>query len=192
MIEDQYWVACDLDNVVLDFYGGVRHAVETEYNVIVPPFSTWDMHEVLDPIIGKSWWKWMRERDWLWPNFPAVPGAIGGLAQLRDAGYYVEIVTSKPEWAEFSVWKWLGKWRPPANRVTIVNMDIRKVDATDADVLIDDKLKNVVDFADDDRYGVLFSAESNLHESELPNGVVRAKDWHAAVDLVRLSERGDL
>src|SRR3989304_4519888 len=133
------YIAVDLDDVILDFGLGVRMAIETEYGIVVPPFDKWEMHEILDPILGKSWWKWMRERDWLWPNFPAVQGAIGGLTHLRDHGHYLEIVTSKPEWAEFSVWKWVGKWRPPVNRITIVDMDTPKVSATDADVLIDDK-----------------------------------------------------
>jgi 5'(3')-deoxyribonucleotidase len=182
------YIAVDLDDVILDFGGGVRHAVETEYDVVIPPFEKWEMHEVLDPILGKSWWKWMRERDWLWSNFPAIPGAIGGLAQLRDAGHYLEIVTSKPEWAEFSVWKWLGKWRPPVNRVTIVNMDTRKVDVTDADALIDDKPANVNEFDADGRIGILFYASHNATSGEARDGVIKAKDWKSVVEIVNLEE----
>ena len=87
-----------------------------------------------------SWWDWLRDRDWLWSTFPAVEGAIGGIKRLRAAGHYVECVTSKPEWAEFNVWKWLGKWRPAFNQVTIVNTGQSKLDFTDADVIVDDKL----------------------------------------------------
>lgn len=191
MTEEQYHVASDLDDVILDFGGGIRHSVELEYGVVVPPFTKWEMHEVLDPIIGKSWWKWMRERDWLWSNFPTVNGAIGGLGQLRDAGYYVEIVTSKPEWAEYSVWKWLGKWRPPANRVTIVTMEQRKVDMTAADVIIDDKPSTCNEFAEDGRTAILFDASHNQGVA-LADGVYRAADWQHVVELVHMDARGEL
>ena len=180
-------VAVDLDDVILDFGGGIRHAVETEYGVVVPPFSKWEMHDVLDPIIGKSWWKWMRERDWLWPNFPAMKGAIGGLTKLRDAGHYVEIVTSKPEWAEFSVWKWLGKWRPPVQRVTIIGMKERKIDRTEADILVDDKPENVIPFAEDNRIGILFDAMHNQGSCKTP-GMFRAVGWDSVIRLVQLEE----
>lgn len=79
-------IAVDLDDVVLDFCGGVRKAIETEYGVTLPEFEEWDLHKSLDPIIGYSWWKWMKQRDWLWPNFPVIPGAIGALDQLRREG----------------------------------------------------------------------------------------------------------
>jgi 5'(3')-deoxyribonucleotidase len=187
-------IAVDLDDVVLDFMGGIKRAVQTEYGVEIPDFDRWDLGEQLDHILGKSWWKWMRERDWLWPNFPAMPGAIGSLAQLRDAGHYVEIVTAKPEWAEFSVWKWMGKWRPPVQAVTIVNSDdpdIRKVDNTDADIIIDDKASNVAEFVEEGRVGILFGRPHN-HAEVLTPGMFRAEDWRHALELVTLEANGML
>jgi len=189
-VTERLHIGVDLDDVVLNFEGGIIHAVETEYDVVVPPFTEWEMRNVLDPIIGKSWWKWMRERDWLWPNFPAVKGAIGGIAQLRDDGHYLEIITSKPEWAEFSVWKWLGKWRPPVHRVTIVNSETAKIDVTDADVMIDDKPDNLFPFAEDGRVGILF--KQHRYTGKLPVGVYRADTWAEVVSMVRLEASGEL
>lgn len=188
---EKYIVGCDLDDVVLDFSNGLRHSISVEYGIEVPEFTSWNYKEVLDPILGRSWWKWMRERDWLWPNFPAVPGAIGGLTKLRNAGFYVECVTSKPEWAEFSVWKWMGKWRPPFNRVTIVDMDTPKHEATDADVLIDDKPQNVNDYARAGGKGILFNTSSN-QEAPLIDGVYRGVGWNHVVELVNMDSRGEL
>ena len=94
-------LAIDLDDVVLDYTGGVAEAVAMEFGVklTAEDFTGWDLHPIVDPIIGRSWWAWMREREWLWANFSAVPGAMGGLEKLRRQGFYLECVTSKPQWA---------------------------------------------------------------------------------------------
>ena len=159
-------LAIDLDDVCLDFTGGVKASVEREFGVVIPDdaFEAWDLHPILDPIIGRSWWKWLREREWLWANFPAVNGAIGGLERLRLEGFYLECVTSKPRWAEYNTWRWLGRWRPPFQRVTIVGDKDRKVDFTEADLLIDDKLKNLQEFVQAGRKGIMFDRPHNRHD----------------------------
>lgn len=183
-------IAVDLDDVVLDFCGGLREAIRKEYNFDVGDFEKWELRDVLDPVVGRNWWSWLRERDWLWPNFPAIDGAIGGIDALRRDGHYVELVTSKPEWAEYAVWKWLGKWRPPFNAVTIVGPKDRKVDFTDARILIDDKFENCDEFAKAGRTGLLFDRPHNRDaETELgdpsPWTVTRVFAWPSPVHVVR-------
>lgn len=172
-------IAVDLDDVVLDFVGGLRIALKKEYGVDIPEESITDfnLRPVLDPIIGRSWWDWMAERTWLWSNFPAVDGAIGTLDKLRRDGHYLELLTSKPKWAEHNVYQWLGKWRPPFQRVTIVGKDDVKADFTDADLLIDDKMENVNGFSDDGRKALLFSRPHNRKEKNLRRGITRVEDW---------------
>jgi 5'(3')-deoxyribonucleotidase len=161
-------LAIDLDDVVLDFCGGLRDAIRKEYGVTITEeqMTQWDLHPLLDPIIGRSWWSWLREREWLWANFPAIDGAMGGLDTLRRQGFYLECVTSKPVWAEHNVYKWLGKWRPPFHRVTIVGPNHRKADYTDATILIDDKLENLVGFqaSGKGRKGIMFDRPHNRHD----------------------------
>lgn len=176
-LKNRLHIAVDLDDVVLDFMGGLQEAIKTEYGISVPNFTKWEIADVLDPILGKRWWDWMRERDWLWSQFPALEGSIGGLVLLRGRGHYLEIVTSKPEWAEYAVWKWLGKWRPPVHRVTIVDLETPKIDVTDADVLIDDKVENVNQFDKDGRLGILFSRTHNRTRDDVGDSVVRAEGW---------------
>lgn len=166
----------------LDFTGGLRASLKKEYGVELSAedITQWDLHPLLDPIVGRSWWAWMRERDWLWANFPVIDGAIGGLDTLRRQGHYLELVTSKPRWAEANVWKFLGKWRPAFNRVTILNDPIRKVDVTDAAVLIDDKLDNCVEFAQEGRRAIMFARPHNK-PTMLPPGIERIDGWQAVV-----------
>ncbi len=184
---ERYHVAIDLDDVVLDFYGGLRAVLKKEYGVELRPdqMAAWDLHGVIDPIVGRSWWQWLRERDWLWSHLPAVDGAIGGIERLRAAGLYVELVTSKPEWAEYAVWRWLGKWRPRFHRVTIVPTSERKVDHTDAELLVDDRPENCLEFVDDGRVAILFDRPHNQDFALVP-GMGRARTWEQVVELVRM------
>jgi 5'(3')-deoxyribonucleotidase len=185
-------IAVDMDDVVVDFVGGLITAVKTEYDVDITheqlAATGWDLHPLLDPIIGYSWWTWLREREWLWANFPVINGAIGGLNKLRRQGHYLELVTSKPTWAEHNVWKWLGKWRPPFNAVTIVGADDRKVDFTNAEILIDDKPSNLQEFLDQSRHAVLFARPHNgtavLSEVFRPGRCFRANNWREVIQRV--------
>ena len=191
-------IAVDLDDCVLDFCGGVREAVQTEYGVDIPPFDRWELDNILDPIIGRPWRDWLAERDWLWSHFPAVPGAIGTLSALRAAGHYLECVTSKPRWAEFAVWRWLGKWRPPFNRVTIVDSSTPKHAVTDAIVLVDDNIDNCDGWAASmaDKYphirtAILFDRPHNQAVRVRPHERVhRARNWSGVADLVAKFSEG--
>jgi 5'(3')-deoxyribonucleotidase len=175
-------IAVDMDDVVLDFVGGVVRAVNTEYgtNLTVRDVTNWELAEVLDPIIGRSWWAWLRDREWLWANFDAVPGAIGGVDTLRRRGHYMELVTSKPEWAEHNVWKWIGKWRPAFNRVTIVGSKDRKVDFTDAELLVDDKPSNCIEFITAGRQAILMNMPHNAGFLGLP----RVHSWPSLIRVI--------
>lgn len=178
-------IAIDLDDVVLDFVGGLRTVLKNEYAVELTDeqIFQWNLHPILDPIVGRNWWSWLKDRDWLWSTFPAIDGAIGGIDKLRRQGHYLVCVTSKPEWAEHNVWKWLGKWRPSFQQVIITKEGETKAHATDADVLVDDKLENVVEFAKTGRFAILFDSPHNRKES-LPPGVVRAVDWMQVLELI--------
>lgn len=174
-------IAVDMDDVLVDFVGGLLAAIKTEYNVEIPEddITQWDLHPVLDPIIGYSWWTWLKHREWLWANFPAIPGAIGSIDRLRNEGHYLELVTSKPRWAEHNVWKWLGKWRPALNRVTIVTTDqiSKKSDFTQASVLIDDKAENCLDFLNNGRNAILFASKQNKGTDLNNDSACYANDW---------------
>lgn len=175
-------IAVDLDDVVLDFVGGVIRAVNTEYGtkLRLEDVTNWELKKVLNPIIGRSWWAWLRDREWLWANFDVVPGAIGGIDTLRRQGHYLELVTSKPEWAEHNVWKWLGKWRPAFNRVTIVGPKDRKVTMTDAEILVDDKPSNCAEFVLVGRGAILFDMPHNRGFKNLP----RVDSWPMLVQVI--------
>jgi 5'(3')-deoxyribonucleotidase len=175
-----------MDGVLLDLVGGICSALRAEYGADLTPedVDEWDMSPLLDPIVGRNWMRWLRDRD-LWSTFPAVEGAIGAVEQLRREGHYLEIVTSKPEWAEDIVWRWIAEHRLPVQRVTIVNKDAKSA-ATDADVLIDDYPPNCIGWAESDpnRSALLFDAPYNRADA-LVTGVKRVTGWSHAAWAVR-------
>lgn len=178
-------VAIDMDDVVVDFTGGLIKSVNIEHgtNLTVNDVTEWDLHPLLDPILGRSFWTWLREREWLWAQFDAVPGAIGAIDRLRREGHYIEFITSKPDWAIHNVYKWLGLWRPSVQRVTIVTLKDRKVDFTNADVLVDDKLANCQGFVDEGRVAIMFDAPHS-RRTKVPTTIHRAADWREVLGVI--------
>jgi len=182
-------VAVDLDDVTVDFWGGIGAAFELEYDVAIPPMHPWSpdavafgKHLLFKESGFKDWWGWLREREWLWARFPPIAGAIGGIARLREAGWYVEAVTSKPKWAEHNVWKWLGHYRPPFNAVTIIDNKQSKVDFTDATVIVDDKLATCQSFNEHGRDAVLFDRHGGYDGQDVFSPFLRqAHNWEAVI-----------
>lgn len=192
-------IAVDLDGVCLDFMPSVLKCLKTEFGVDIRPedIDEWDPHalkqlEVFGP--DRTWWDWLRDRDWLWSTFPAIEGAIGGISMMRQSGHFVECVTSKPDWARWITWDWLGKWRPDFDRVTIVPTMGEKRRYTPAQILVDDALMNVLPWVQDTRYpgrvAILYrqpwnrSFEPGDNSSVLPaegwNEVLRHVDYLAS------------
>lgn len=196
-------IAVDLDDVVLDFVPGVVKSLAIEYGIEFKYHGVPWAQEVVDlythPVFiasgYKDWWGWLRDRDWLWATFPAVPGAIGGIKQLRVAGHYVECLTSKPEWAEHCVWKWFSRWRPAFNRVTIVEVGQSKWKFSDADVLIDDKEQACIEWVESEpwrRRAIHFLHNAEDFESPRISGVYRAYDWEQVLQLIDDIQEGEL
>lgn len=191
----QLHVAVDLDDVTVDFMKNVFDCFEREFGVR-PEWNgaPWGReavalykHPLLLAAGYKDWWGWLRARDWLWGIAPAVPGAIGGISTLRARGHYVEAVTSKPEWAEPQVWRWLGKWRPPFEAVTITKHGQSKADATRADIIIDDKLETCIDFTTDGREAVWFNRATDAGLPPSTVGLHMARSWAEVLDMKELA-----
>ena len=137
-----------------------------------------------------SWWDWLRERDWLWGTADAIDGAIAAVRTLRARGHYLEMLTSKPRWAEPQVWRWLGKWRPAFHRATIIDSSKRerKVDATDADVMVDDKFKTCEEFVEAGRRAILFDPGNVHRQRVVGTGIAHAASWSEVLEIIEIWE----
>jgi hypothetical protein len=196
-------IAVDLDDVVMDFWTDLVASINLEYGTDLSPADTidWDDNSVKNLEVfgeGRTWWDWLEERDWIWHTFKPVPGAIGSLEILRQQGHYLEAITAKPRWAEWTVWKWLGKWRPPFNRVTLARPTDIKAQLTNASVIIDDRDKNITEwvthqtpFTQYPRAGILFERPwSNPEAFNKAANVAVARNWSDVMKLVKGMEDG--
>jgi len=187
-------VVLDLDDVVLDFEGGVIEATNRDFDADfdIRGKTQYHLDTYLNPTIGRDWWEWLKDHAWLWgEKFTPVPGALGGIEKLRAAGHWIEIVTAKPEWAEDQVWIWLSRYKPRVHQVTISPMqDVSKADLSpDGDVLVDDKWENCLEWAETGRLAILFTRPGNAHIARyqpLPDHIVRANNWASVLRTIEL------
>lgn len=182
-------IAVDFDDVVLDFVAGVCDTVSRDFGVKVCPndITSWQFGQFLDKYIGQDWWSWLEEHAWLWgEKFKPVPGALGGLEKLRRDGHRVELLTSKPAWAEDQVWVWLARYKPKLTQVTIVPLDAYKPDYTEAQLLIDDRDKNITEWVDSSpsRLAVLYTRPHNRGWQDVPEQAQRVYSWTGVLSAV--------
>lgn len=189
-------IAVDMDDVIVAFWPRVVQCYNTEYGAdINPAKQSWDDNEIKNsPHFGPGkaygdWWSWWRDRHWLWATCKAIPGAIGGLSQLRAAGHFVELLTHKPDWARRETTAWLAKWHPSFDRLTFVPLDASKAEASTADVLVDDKPENIQQWIDSGRFAILFAQPWNYNTSfSAPDGSTLPQWADTWDDVLRLVE----
>lgn len=176
---------------MIDFVPHLARCVRTEFGVEMDDTKWESIETAVDwRAYGyKSWWSWLKQRDWLWALAPAIPGSIGGVQWLRANGHRPELLTAKPDWAEPQVHRWLGRWRPSFERTNIVGVKANKPSCSDADVLIDDRVQNVEQWvkSDDSRTAILFGQPWNQDWDPQPR-IIRASGWQATLEAVRLLE----
>lgn len=202
------WVCIDADDVTVDFVGLVCAVVSRDFDVQPPvtkeDVTSWNFGQFLDQYIGKDWWEWWESRAVLWgTKAKPIPGALGGIEKLRRDGHRLELLTSKPPWAEQAMYVWLGRYAPQVHQVTMVPLGGDKTKWTQGDILIDDRDKNVTEWVQSrgDRVALLFDAPHNREfaervESELPralprtltdyqiNRILPVKDWHEVLERI--------
>lgn len=195
-MSDELVVAVDGDDVTWDFFGGVVvRAMNTEFDagIDVRDVTTWDHNPVKDfpwQRYGfKDWWAWLRRRDWLWGNAPAIDGALGGILRLRAEGHQPELVTAKPDWAEPQVWRWQSKWQAPFRRIIVTDIEEPKHVASDADVLVDDRVTSCVSWVQNDpsRFAICFERPWNVEDgfAAVQPRLFYARDWHDVLRTIK-------
>ncbi len=123
-------------------------------------------------------------------SMPEIEGARDGLKYLYD-NYFVTIATSRPEKICCgSTLHWLYGKFPFHN---IVFCKKKTVDTTKSDILIDDYVKNILDFVDSGGWGILFAQPWNLdpkefNEIEVNHRISIAYNWDGVKFLIKRLE----
>lgn len=186
-------IAVDADDTFFDYWIGVVTAkVEGEFGVDLTwqPGSNWDSNPVKNffKSRGEDWWDWMQRKSWLWALCKPFDGAIGCVEDWRRQGHTVELLTKKPDWAIWTVYNLLAKWKLSFDKVIAVPLDGAKHDYSDADLLIDDSDSNIQGWINTGRGAVLFERPWNK-EADFEGGpgsglIQNAQHWAEVRDLV--------
>ena len=140
----------------------------------------------------RTMWNWFQDRSFLWPNFKPIDGALGGLDMLKRRGHETFLVTSKPEWAQFTAGQWMGNWKPHVRGLITVGTGESKLDVVGSwcDAIIDDKPKTIQEWDKAGRKSILFDRPWNreLQRTGVGNWFV-ADNWREILEIVTVWEK---
>ena len=179
-------VAIDMDGVLADFHKSAIQIIEREYNIKVKPEqerTTWEMeywfnasYEKMRNIFNEL----MCERKGFWRLLPVIEGAYLEFERIYET-YETYIITApiwrskycmneKVEWINFNF--------PFVNINKHLIMSKQK-HVINADVLIEDKLLNVINFTEVSlqRKGLLLDYPFNRSE-QTNDRITRLKSWN--------------
>lgn len=181
-------IALDLDDVLLDYWTTVKKAFLRDFKSDPGAATDWDKNGVKDwhgwgtpaanvvpvvkdldgvlaPFVGavySDWWDWWEDvGPSEWRKAPAIAGALDGVANLHEAGHRITIVTSKPEWAQAATLDWLATHEVPHAGVVFARRGESKADLSTADLLVDDRPRNVEEWAATGRPAIMFGQPWN-------------------------------
>lgn len=184
-------IGVDLDGVVYEWEKTARYMLR-EYRGLRHP--TYGLHKASDSwdyiprqVSPEDWyWLWHEGVDrGLFRYGHVTKGAILGLQALLGAGHDLLVVTHRPKAAVQDTLAWLAYLNIPWSEVHILSNGEPK-SSVFAEVLIDDKPENVIEWRDSDRRALLFHRPWNA--SEEIEGVRRVYDWAEAADLLNVGE----
>ena len=180
-------IALDLDGPVYDFHRTFRYMMREHRGVVMPPVKdfwyTWDAAEKFGTTYDHLWMWTMGVERGLFRFGHMMTGCRIGLEALADAGHTLCIVTHRPANAVSDTLDWVTLMFEglPLDGFYIMSNGESKA-TVEADVLIDDKIENVREWAQTGRQAILFDAPYNRNFDV--TGVARANGWKEVVRVV--------
>lgn len=155
--------------------------------------------------VERDWTSWMAvekkmsagDRKWMWDlgvdlglfRYGHVEkGAIIGVRELHQMGHELLLVTHRTRRAVKDTIAWLNYVDLPFDQIHILS-DNQPKSSIEADILIDDKPENLVDWANHGRMAIRFDQPWNryityAHHENAAN-IKLARGWKEVVDIVR-------
>jgi 5'(3')-deoxyribonucleotidase len=159
-------IAVDLDGVCYEWHRTVRYMFNEYKGYNLPPVDSW----------WDTWWApkekgYINAEDVNWLFTEGIDlglfryghvttGAVVGLRKLVDAGHRLLVATHRPTRAVPDTLAWLHYLDIPWSGVHIISDETSKT-IVDADILLDDKTENCMDWAESQRTALLFDRPWN-------------------------------
>jgi 5'(3')-deoxyribonucleotidase len=179
-------VAVDIDGVLADQVTLVLTRLNSRFNLSLTnnDIKEWDQ-KIGDTNIKVEIEKALMEKEYVL-SLPVIQGAKDGMKYLYD-NYHVTVATSRPKETEEYTKEWVSlhfKYH------YFCNTRGRSKDCVQSDVLIDDYIPNIDDFAKRNGFGLLFSQPWNQDRSKI-DGLMRegrvfyCEGWKDAINTVK-------
>lgn len=117
-------IGVDLDNVVADFQSHWAKVYETWFGRSVPAdaLDEWDGIVLGTHFANEGeFWAWVASVPGFWETMPPVPGALGGLYLLHNAGHRISFITSRHESARHATKDWVWCHFPSTSTPPVIH-----------------------------------------------------------------------
>lgn len=186
-------IAVDLDGVLYNWSKTARYMLRTMkgYDKSGPlgqESQDWDY--IKNHVEPEDW-------EWLWSDDGAIPlglyryghvinGGIEGVRALAESGHTLVVATHRPAEAVQDTLDWLSWARLPFSGIHILTNQEPK-STVQADVLIDDKPANVIDWSDNtEGHAILFAQPWNASAQVVGKRLSKCNGWRETVAVVNL------
>lgn len=178
-------IAVDLDGVVYEWQRTARYMLNTYRNAKLPPVSefwfTWDAPKDRLP---REDWRWLWDEGvklGLFRYGHMTTGARVGMQELVRQGHKLSIATSRPSHAVNDTVDWVSLYFKdiPLEGIHILSQSQPK-SVVDADILIDDRPENIIEWERAGRHGIVYDRPWNQDCVAL----WRATSWKAVTYIV--------
>lgn len=180
----------DLDNTLGDFSASMQAFGEMKLGRELPISKSWNIHG--DWGIPKGLWaKLFREgvRDGvIWgPDEPMIPGALEGMWELSDAGYWIRIITHRLahtndyDLAAKQTIEWLRLHGFPYRSIAVIGAEPKSNYLARA--LVDDGAHNIKAWLEAGLQNAIVFDQPWNHD--LGDAYIRARGWKEVVPLIR-------
>ena len=180
-------IGVDLDGVCYDFTGTFVYIARTYRGIRLPDASNWNEWD------WPNLWMTKEELDWMWTEGVrhhgmfryghCIKGCVTAINQLKSAGHEIIIVTHRGIDAVHDTLDWLSFMNLPISGLHILTSQEPKTSVA-ADVLIDDKCENLVEWAHSGRTAIRFQQPWNASMNDQYPGIVLARGWKEVVMVV--------
>jgi len=174
-------IAVDLDAVLGDLVTPILEKINPEYglNLQYSDIDEWEFC-INDMNISKEIAKYLKNPQFVL-NLPVWPGALEAMIHLSKQ-HHVTIATSRPKETENESFRWCAE-RFSFHKFQNFNGNSKK--SLEADILIDDYVRNIDDFVrfdEKNRKSILFQQPWNQKHDEIAdlinkNKVICCKSW---------------
>lgn len=174
-------IGLDCDGVLADFAAGWVDQYNDWYGARVElDQSTWmSFLDATHFAEEADFWAWVDRVPDFWVNMPTIPGAMGGVLALQEAGHELCIVTHRHEKASRQTQIWLNRHWPIGNGLPLVHHTKRKTDI-DCQLYVDDGPKPLAHFDKVGRKAIRFAYPYN----KTSPAIASVKNWAELVPLV--------